>query len=185
MSDEIKKEATQQNAASDGMLGGEHEPERGILTEFTASVLQPNNFSEAIALPLSGTPMVLAALTGAQALGLDAGDRVWLAGTVGWRAVTNGTGATKVDVIFRIFRNTPVTGPQVFSIRASAESGFDNFEATGFDHVDINPVTDGNTLVSFFLTAELPLAGSAATIVGPITFIASELQPNPKPPCYE
>ncbi|MGD0152836.1 MAG: hypothetical protein ABSC17_03595 [Thermacetogeniaceae bacterium] len=180
MSDSINKEIAQQDTA-DGRLndGG---AERGRWAEFTASVLQPYNFSEAIALPLSGTPMVLAALTGAQALGLDAGDRVWLAGTIGWRAVTNGKGVTRVDVIFRIFRNTPVTGLQLFSIRESAESAFDNFEATSFDHVDINPAADGNTLVSYFLTAELPLAGSAATVIGPVTFIASELEPGHKPP---
>jgi hypothetical protein len=180
MSDEAKKEASQQDSP-EGMIGGGYE--RGILTEFTASVLQPNNFTEAIFLPLSGTPMVLAALTGAQALCLNAGDRVWITGTVGWRAVTNGTGASKVDVIVRIFRNTPVTGPLIFSTRESAESGFDNFKTTSFDHVDINPVFDGKTLVSYFLTAELPLIGSAATVIGPITFTAAELEPNPKPLC--
>ncbi len=183
MSDSTNKEMAQQDTF-EGILkdGG---IERGVLTEFTASVLQPNNFSEAIALPLSGTPMVLAALTGAQALGLDAGDRVWLTGTVGWRAVANGTGVTRADVMFRIFRNAPVTGLQVFSIRESAESGFDNFEATSFDHIDINPAADGNMLVSYFLTAELPLAGSAATVIGPVTFMASELKPGLKLSCCD
>jgi hypothetical protein len=89
-----------------------------------------------------------------------------------------------VDVIFRIFRNTPVAGPQIFSARESAESGFDNFKTTNFVHVDINPASNGTTLVSYFLTAELPLAGSAATVIGPITLTAAELEPNPKPPCY-
>lgn len=180
MSEDVKSDEAKQEAL-EGLLGGRDRP---ILTEFSASVLQSNNFSGVIALPLAGTPMVLATLTGAQALGLDAGDRVWLTGTVGWVAVTNGTGVSKVDVIFRIFRNTPVAGPQIFSARESAESGFDNFKTTSFVHVDINPAFNGATLVSYFLTAELPLASSAATVIGPITFTAAELEPNPKPPCY-
>ncbi len=67
MSDEIKKEAPMQSAAAEIPLSGS-DGGREILTEFTASVLQPNNFSGAISLPLSATPIVLAALTGAQAL---------------------------------------------------------------------------------------------------------------------
>ena len=118
MPDENKKEDT-----------GQDMPEP-VLTEFQASVLQPNNFSNAISLPLSGTPVVLAALTGAQALGPDAGDRVWLTGTIGWQAITNGTGTSKIDVIFRIFRHTPVTGPQVFSTTESAEAAYANFKTT-------------------------------------------------------
>lgn len=177
MAEEVKKEAAQQDTASK-VAGEGGDP---ILTEFTATVLQPSNFSGAIALPLSGTPMVLAALTGAQALRLDAGNRVWLTGTVGWQALANGTGTTRVDVIFRIFRNTPVTGPQVFSTRVSAESGFDNFKTVSFTHVDITPIFEGTMLVSYFLTAELPLPGSAATVIGPISFTAAELEPNSKP----
>ena len=160
MSEDVKNEEAKQDVL-EGLLGGR---ERPILTEFSASVLQSNNFSGVIALPLAGTPMVLAALTGAQALGLDAGGRVWLTGAVGWVAVTNGTGVSKVDVIFRIFRNTPVAGPQIFSARESAESGFDNFKTTNFVHVDINPASNGT--------------------IGPITLTAAELEPNPKPPCY-
>jgi hypothetical protein len=180
MSEEVKNVDAKQDVPENMTGGGVHK----ILTEFNASVLQPNNISGVIALPLAGTPMVLATLTGAQALGLDAGDRVWLTGTVGWVAVTNGTGVSKVDVIFRIFRNTPVAGPQIFSTRESAECGFDNFKTTSFVHVDINPVFNGTTLVSYFLTAELPLAGSAVKVIGPITFMAAELEPNPKPHCY-
>jgi hypothetical protein len=180
MSEDVKNEEARQEAPA-GLLG---DKERPILTEFSASVLQSNNFSGVIALPLAGTPMVLAALTGAQALSLDAGDRVWLNGSVGWVAVTNGTGVSKVDLIFRIFRNTPVAGPQIFSTRESAEAGFDNFKTSSFVHVDINPACNGATLVSYFLTAELPLAGSAATAIGPVTLVAAELEPNPRPPCY-
>jgi hypothetical protein len=182
MSDEFKKEAflpgTAQEVIQSGCDNG-----RGILTEFTASMLQPNNFSGAIFLPLSATPMVLAALTGAQALSLNAGDRVWLTGTIGWQALADGIGTSRVDVIFRIFRNTPVNGPQILSIRESAESSFDTFKAVSFHHVDINPVFEDSQLVSYFLTAELPLAGSKATVIGPISFTAAELKPNPQPPC--
>jgi hypothetical protein len=176
MVEEAKQEDAHQNRLED-MLGDD---ERPVLSEFSASVLQPNNFSGVIALPLAGTPVVLASLTDAYALSLDEGDRVWLAGTVGWTAVTNGTGVSKVDVIFRIFRNTPLAGPQVFTVRESAEPGFDNFKTTSFIHVDIDPVSNGATLVSYFLTAELPLSGSAATVIGPITFTAADLEPNHK-----
>ncbi len=164
MPDEVDQEDTRQDISEQPVLAG-----------FRASVLQSNNFSNAISLPLSGTPVVLATLTGAQALGLDAGDQVWLTGTIGWQAITNGTGASKVDVIFRVFRHTPVTGPQVFSTAESAEASYDNFKTISFIHVDVNPVFNGPTLVSYFLTAELPLAGSAATVIGPITFTAVQL----------
>ncbi|OAT85818.1 hypothetical protein [Desulfotomaculum copahuensis] len=177
---EAKKEAAKSvEASSWGLFEG------GLLSEFNASVLQPSNTSGAITppLPLSTAPTVIAALIGPASMSIDdLADRVWLTGTVGWLAVTLGTGATSTDVVFRIYRNAPITGPQVFSTRSSATPTVP-YVTTSFDHVDQNIITTpGQQLVPYFLTAELPLAGSAANIIGPITFTGAEIEGNPVTP---
>ncbi|AEG59277.1 hypothetical protein [Desulforamulus ruminis] len=151
--------------------------ERGLLSEFSASVL-PNNINGATAIPLATTPTTLAALANTSAIRVNSvNDRVWLTGTVGWRAVTPAT-VGRVDVMFRIWRTAPITGTLIFSTLDSA-AALDIDQTTSFIHVDLTPVlTPGQHIVPYYLTAELPLTGSAATIIGPITFTAAEIEPN-------
>jgi hypothetical protein len=165
------KQADAGGVSTENLFGG-HGAGAPFLAGFTASVLQPDNFNGAVALPLTGVPSVLATITGDRALGLSKGARVMLAVTVGWQAVVNGTGVSKLDLVLRIFRNTPVDGPQIMSAVESAEARYDNFRITSLAAVDLDPVHEGTALVSYFLTGELPLAGSSATVTGPIAFMA-------------
>ncbi|VBB06740.1 Hypothetical protein LUCI_1976 [Lucifera butyrica] len=130
----------------------------------------PNNVSGSVAIPLtlSPTPTTLASLT----LRSDCRNTVLLSATVGWLAVTNGTGLARVDVLFRIWRGAPVTGALIFSADDSASSTADNSRVSSFSHVD----TLLTRPFSYFLTAELPDAGSAATVIGPVTFTAIEFE---------
>lgn len=83
-------------------------------------------------------------------------------------------------MLFRIYRNAPVTGPLVLSTLASAQAApDDDFATTSFTHVDLTPITTaGQQLVPYFLTAELTLPGSAANVIGPITFTGAEIERN-------
>ena len=140
------------------------------IENFRFSVL-PNNVSGSVSIPLTSTPTILASLT----LRSDCdSDFTVLAATVGWLAVTDGTGLDKVNVLFKIWRGAPLTGCLIFSADDSGESGFDSRKVTSFTHVDTGLRSfKGPT---YFLTAELPDAGSAATVIGPITFIATEIE---------
>lgn len=159
--------------------------ESGILSQFLFTTLNPNTSgATSISIPVvpPGTPVVIATLRNIRID--DRTDRVWLTGVVGWQGLTNGTGTGKVDAIFSIFRNAPNTtnGQLIFSTRQSTEQ-FDEseFETASIDHVDNTPLTLlGQRTVSYFLTAQLPLPGSAANVIGPITFTAAEIERNPK-----
>ena len=144
-----------------------HESNRKTFERFAFFVL-PNNTTGSVSIPLSATPTPLATVT----IPTDRDDVVFLTGTVGWRAVTNGRGLEKVDVLFKIWRNSLV-GTPIFSALDSGEAGGDDNRVTSFAHVDTG-VTECFT--TYFLTAELPDAGSAATVVGPITFTATEIE---------
>lgn len=76
--------------------------ERGLLSEFKASVLQPNTSgATVIPIPITPTTTTLASLTGATAMHVDdLTDRIWLSATVGWTAVTLAT-VGRVDVLFK------------------------------------------------------------------------------------
>lgn len=65
--------------------------------------------------------MVIASLSGPGAFPhVDPDDRIWLAAVVGWQATTNGTGTTRTDVLFQIYRDSP-TGTPVYSAVDSSE----------------------------------------------------------------
>lgn len=127
----------------------------------------PTNTSGSVSIPLSASPTTLATIT----IHSDRNDVVFLTGTVGWRAVTNGTGLNKVNVLFQIRRNA-VGGSLIFSADDSAEASGDNKRVTSFNHVD----TSTKSRTTYFLTAQLTDAGSAATVIGPITFTATEIE---------
>jgi len=134
----------------------------------------PDNTSGSVSKPIARSP----ALTTLARLCLDSGrnfDAVLLTATVGWQAVTDATGQEKVDVLFKIWRGAPGTGALIFSVVDSGESGFDSNKVPSFTHVDTSCDCRPLTQLRDPLTAELPDAGSAATVVGPITFVATEL----------
>ncbi|SMD02564.1 hypothetical protein [Sporomusa malonica] len=134
----------------------------------------PNNTTGSVSIPLtlSPTPTTLASLS--LRSDSDCNSTVLLTATVGWLAVTDGTGLEKVNVLFKIWRGTPVAGTLIFSADDSGESGADNRKVTSFAHVDNRSRSSKSP--TYFLTAELPDAGSAATVIGPITFTATELE---------
>ncbi|GAB6158242.1 hypothetical protein JCM39194_14420 [Desulfotomaculum varum] len=164
---------------SSGFLG-----RRGLLAQFTFNTLQPSNTSGATSIPLTSTPTTIAALTGHDALNiLDVCNRVCLTATVGWQAAGNTTRQGRVDVLFKIYREAPVSGPLIFSCRQTAAAG--DYETTTFTHVDLpllplDPCDKHcHQKVSYFLTAELPLTGTQADVIGPITFTGAQILPNP------
>jgi hypothetical protein len=137
----------------------------------------PSNTSGSVSIPLSTGPTTLATLT----IHTDPDDVVSLTGTVGWRVIANGTGLTRANVLFQFMRHAVVGGPVIFSADDSGESGFDLNKVTSFSHVDTG-FTDfddsGFTKrrTTYFLTAQLLDPGSAATVIGPITFTATEIE---------
>lgn len=139
---------------------------------FSFSVL-PSNTSGSVAIPLtlSPTPTTLATLT--LQSGCDCNCAVALSATVGWVAVANGTGLTRVDVLFKIWRGVPLSN-LVFSAIDSADSALANRIVTSFNHVDTR--FGSSRFYTYYLTAELPNIGSAATVIGPITFTATEIE---------
>ncbi len=108
----------------------------------------------------------------------DRNDVVWLNATVGWNAVTNGTGFAHVDVRFKIFRGNPVTGTLIYSALDTAQAFPDDHAAvTHISHVDSGFASDNVFL--YTLTAELAFDGQAdAVVTGPITFTAVEIGVN-------
>ncbi|RYD01812.1 hypothetical protein N752_28565 [Desulforamulus aquiferis] len=95
--------------------------DQGLLTEFQVFVLDPNT-SGSVAIPIALSPLFtevaeLSALTTPPSfLVIDEyTDRVWLNATIGWQAITNGTGVDRVEVLFSIYRDSlPPTGTLIF-----------------------------------------------------------------------
>jgi hypothetical protein len=143
-----------------------HESDCNEFERFAFFVL-PTNTSGSVSIPLSASPTTLATVT----IHTDRDDVVFLTGTVGWQAKTNGTGLSKANVLFKIRRNA-VGGSLIFSADDSGEADGDNNRVTSFDHVD----TSITGRITYFLTAQLTDAGSAATVIGPITFTATEIE---------
>lgn len=145
-----------------------------IEIEFKFFVL-PNNTSGSVSKPIALSPALttLATLTLNSCRDFDFA--VFLTATVGWRAITDGTGLERVNVLFKIWRGAPASGALIFSADDSGESGFDNNKVTSFTHVDTCGCHRSSKQRIYTLTAELPDAGSAATVTGPITFVAAKL----------
>jgi len=139
---------------------------------FSFSVL-PSNTSGSVSIPLTLTPTPTTLATLTLRSGCDCNCAVLLNATVGWLAVTDGTGLERVDVLFKIWRGVPLSN-LVFSALDSAESGFDSRRVTSFSHVDTR--FGASRFYTYYLTAELLNSGSAATVIGPITFTATEIE---------
>ena len=93
---------------------------------------------------------------------------VLLSATVGYLAVTDATGLSHVNVLFKIWREDTV----IFSVLESSESTSNPNKVISFMQVDAD--FDSSTTSKYILTAELPGAGSAATVIGPITLTATQ-----------
>lgn len=135
-----------------------------------------NNTTGSIAIPLTTSPIptTLASLT--LRSNFDCDQAVLLTATVGWRALTNGTGPERVNVLFKIWRGNPATGTLIFSAADSVDRDIDSRKITSFTHVDGHLDLRSSRPPIYFLTAELPNAGTAATVIGPVTFTATEFE---------
>lgn len=156
------------------------EQEKGLLTEFDAQVLKPQNTTGSVSIPITTRPVDIASIV----LSIDEKtDRVWLTANIGWVATADSPDLTKVDVLWEI-RKIGGLGP-IYSARESSEAGFDNFKVTSLIHVDLDPIsTNKEKKVSYLLSVRL-VSGGAATIIGPITFTGAEIEGNSKNQCCE
>jgi protein associated with RNAse G/E len=71
-------------------------------------------------------------------------------------------------VLFKIWRDSTV----IFSAYRSL-FGSNSKTITSFNHVDSSFAAERH--FNYYLTAELPTSGTAATVIGPITFTATEI----------
>lgn len=122
----------------------------------------PTNVSGAVNIVLSATPVTLAAIT----IGADCDDAVSLAATIGLQETS--AVAAENGVLFKIWRDSTL----LFSAYRSL-FGSPNKTIVSFTHVDSDPVVERH--YNYYVTAELPTAGTAATVIGPITFTAMEI----------
>jgi len=109
-------------------------------------------------------PLQLAQLT----IHSDPGDIVKLRATIGWVA-TEGLPV----VIFTIWRDEPVTGTFVARARETGEQANDRFEITDFSHDDTFFPEERN--YTYYLTAHLEDNDTGASVIGPVTFTAVEI----------
>lgn len=126
----------------------------------------PNNISESVTISLESAATDLASIK----IHSDRDHVVLLTATVGYLAVTDGTGLSRVNVLFKIWRGSTV----VFSANDTAESNSDQKKVTSFTHVDTGFTASKH--YKYVLTAELPDTGSAATVIGPVTLTAIEIE---------
>jgi hypothetical protein len=126
----------------------------------------PNNVTGGAAIPILGTPTPLAEVT----VSVGVNSSVSVRATVGWMAQFIGLNSTRV--IFKIWRGAPVTGVLVVSVEDSGESNFDKDKVTTFTGVDFG-FTSTQT-VTYVVTAELPNAGTAAQVIGGLTFTTNQ-----------
>ena len=126
--------------------------------EFKFYELPNNNVGGAI-IPISQTPMPLAALT----INTASNVVITIRPTLGWQSLTEPT-----TVVFKVWRGAPTTGTLVASDEESGESGFDRYRVTSFSHVDSGFAS--SQPVTYVITAETVGSGTRANIIGPVTF---------------
>ena len=122
----------------------------------------PQNTSGSVSIPITAAGTPLAAITAEASPGL----KFSLRAAVGWllpsRLIT--------PILFRIWRGAPNTGTLIYSAQDSGEGSFDNRKVTALAHIDSGFTASGP--VTYTLTAELTNPGTAANVVGPLTFTA-------------
>lgn len=130
----------------------------------------PNNFSGSVNLPISSSPAnptILASLE----IPVELHDAIWLTGNVGWMADSG-----IANVLFKIWRGSPVTGTLIYSALQGGESGFERNYIASLSHIDVDECHSSCT--TYFLTAEVINPPATATVIGPITFIAAAIEPH-------
>lgn len=131
----------------------------------------PNNTSGSVSIPLSLTPTTLASLTLRSNCNFDF---TALSATVGWQAVNSGTILDRVNVLFKIWRGTPSSGCLIYSASDCAGCGANSLRLTNLAQIDTGLRSFKAPI--YVLTAELTDLGSAANVIGPITFTATEFE---------
>lgn len=112
-------------------------------------------------------PTILASLK----VHATSGDAIWLTANVGWRPTDGNT-----DILFKIWRDAPVTGKLISSALVGGESKFERHYVSSFSHVDTN-LSDKVTEHVYVLTAE-NMSSTIANIKGPVTFTALKIDLN-------
>lgn len=123
----------------------------------------PNNTADSVSIPLTTTGTPLAALTASVGPGVD----VVLRAAIGWLAPQTPSDIV-TPILFKIWRGAPFTGTLIYSALDTGETAFDFRKVTTLGHVD-SGFTSSQT-VTYTLTAELTKPGTAANVVGPLTF---------------
>lgn len=122
----------------------------------------PHNTFGSVNIPITASATPLAAITVQTSPDLELALRV----AVGWQVPPGRI----TPVLFKIWRGAPNTGNLIYSALDSAEGNYDFRKVTSLAHVDRGFTTSG--LVTYTLTAELTSPGTAASVIGPLTFTA-------------
>ncbi|AET70372.1 hypothetical protein Desor_4979 [Desulfosporosinus orientis DSM 765] len=122
----------------------------------------PQNTSGSVSIPITATGTPLAAITTEASPGL----KFSLRAAVGWLVPSGSI----TPILFKIWRGAPNTGTLIYSALDSGESLYDYRKVTALAHVDSGFTASGP--VTYTLTAELTKPGTAADVIGPLTFTA-------------
>jgi len=134
----------------------------GSTQELSSFFTLPQNTSGSVIIPITTSVTPLAALTVQASPDLD----LSLRAAIGWQLPPGRT----TPILFKIWRGAPNTGNLIYSALDTGEGSFDFRKVTALAHVDRGFTTTG--LVTYTLTAELTDPGTAASVIGPLTFTA-------------
>ena len=122
----------------------------------------PHNTTGSVSIPITTSATPLASITVQATPELE----LSLRAAVGWELPPQ----PSTRILFKIWRGAPNTGNLIYSALDSGEGHYDFRKVTALAHVDREFTTSG--LVTYTLTAELINPGTAATVIGPLTFTA-------------
>ncbi len=134
----------------------------GSTQQISSFLTLPHNTSESVSIPISTSVTPLAAITVQTSCGLE----LALRAAVGWQLPPG----PATHILFKIWRGAPNTGNLIYSAIDSGEGVYDFRKVTALAHVDRGFTTSGQ--VTYTLTAELINPGTAASVIGPLTFTA-------------
>lgn len=134
----------------------------GSVETLSAFFTLPQNISGSVSIPITASGTPLAAIAAETSPGL----KIALRAAGGWQL----TSGSITPILFKIWRGAPTTGTLIYSTLDSGEGSLDYRKVTALAHIDSGFTTSGT--VTYTLTAELPKPGTAANIVGPLTFTA-------------
>lgn len=134
----------------------------GSVQTFSSFFTLPHNTSGSVVIPITAAGTPLAAITAETSPGL----KFSLRAAVGWLL----SPGPVTPILLKIWRGAPNTGTLIYSALDSGEGFRDHGKVTALAHVDSGFTASGP--VTYTLTAELPKSGTAANVVGPLTFTA-------------